>query len=215
LIGAWPLTPLLLATTNPTKAERLRWVFSGLGFELHQLDPSLGPVPEESGTSFRQNAELKASYWSAQHGGLAAATDGGLVVPGLGARWNALHTARAAGPAANDLDRARHLLALAADLQGEQRFVYWVEALALARDGTIETSWETRGAEAMLVERLEPRKIRPGFWAASLCYLPARQTTLADLDEQALAETDQTWSRLRDQVRAFAASGQLNPDFSD
>jgi inosine/xanthosine triphosphate pyrophosphatase family protein len=209
------LTALLLATTNPAKAERLRWVFSGLGFEIRQLEPLTGPGVEETGESFRQNAELKASYWSARNGGLAAATDGGLVIPGLGARWNALRTARAAGPAANDLDRARHLLALAAELQGEQRFVHWVEALALARDGVIETSWEARGTEAVLVDRLEPERIRPGFWAASLCYLPARQTTLADLDDQALAEADPTWSRLRDQVRAFVASGQLNLDLSD
>jgi inosine/xanthosine triphosphate pyrophosphatase family protein len=204
----------LLATTNPAKAERLRWVFSDLGFDLDQLDPSIGPGPSETEESFRLNAELKAGYWSARCGGLAAASDGGLVIPALGPRWSALRTARAAGPYASDLDRARHLLALAADLRGDERTVYWIEALALADGGRVKKCWEAHGTKAVLLERFESGQLRPGFWAASLCYLPDRGITLAALDDQALVESDPTWSGLRAQVTADRESGQLNSDRS-
>src|SRR5215213_1438041 len=97
---------LVLATTNPGKADRLRWVFEGLGFQPRSLDRSNGPAPEENGQTFQENAELKAKFWSNKLGAIAAASDGGLLIPALGRRWDALRTARAAGPGATDLERA-------------------------------------------------------------------------------------------------------------
>lgn len=197
---------LLLATTNPAKAERLRWVFAELGFRFRALPAGAGEGPEEDGTSFRQNAELKACYWSRRYGGLAAASDGGLAVPALGNRWNALRTARAAGPGADDVARARHLLELTRELKGEQRRVYWGEGLAIAEDGTLLASWEAEGTTAVLVSSLESTRLRPGFWAASLCFLPERGVTLAELTDEELAAADHTWTRLRQAVRAWACS---------
>lgn len=200
-----PSGDLVIATTNPAKAERLRWVFAGLGWEPRPLEDRAQP-PDEDGATFRDNAELKARFWSARLGGLAAASDGGMAVPALGERWNALRTARAAGPNATDLDRARHLLGLADRLSGEQRAVSWSEGLALALDGELLASWQAEGTRALLVERLDGVDLKPGFWAASLCYLPSLGKTLAELSDEQLAEVDHTWSRLRDQVRAFATA---------
>lgn len=200
--------PLLLATTNPAKAARLRWVFGAApGAEPTPLPADAGPGPDEDGGSFRENAELKAQFWSNRYGRRSAASDGGLLVPALGPRWNALRTARMAGPGADDLARAEHLLALAAELRGEQRAVYWVEALAIAEPGALLASWEARGTKAYLVERFEPADLRPGFWAASLCYLPDHGTTLADASDSSLPAADPTWSGLRERVRDYSRSG--------
>ena len=199
---------LLLATTNPAKARRLRWVFEGLGAEPRHLPKGAGPAPEENGASFRANAELKACFWSKRMGGLAAASDGGLCIPALGAKWDALRTARAAGLGVDDRERAEQLLKLAEGLAGEQRTAFWTEALALARDGQLIASWEADGTKAVLMERFGPKDLRPGFWAASLCYVPSLGTTLATLNEQQLAEADLTWSSLRSQVTACFASWQ-------
>jgi XTP/dITP diphosphohydrolase len=199
---------LVLATTNRAKAERLRWVFEGLGFRLRSLPPDATDGPEENGASFRENAMIKACYWSRRLGALAAASDGGLAIPALGSRWNALRTARAAGPNADDETKARHLLELTRGLKGEQRRVHWSEGLAIADNGALLASWEAAGTTALLLESLEEARIRPGFWAASLCYLPDRRRTLAELSEAELEEIDLTWTRLRTAVRAWAASRQ-------
>lgn len=198
---------LLLGTTNRAKAERLRWVFDGLGFVLRDLPAGLGSGPNEDGSTFRENAERKAEHWSARLGGLVVATDGGMVVPGLGAAWDALRTARAAGPEADDLGRARHLLGLARGLDGDRRAVFWSEALALARDGRPVASWQAEGTRAVLVEQLDPDALLAGFWAASLCYLPTFGTTLAALDDEQRKRADPTWGRLREMVRDHFSSG--------
>jgi inosine/xanthosine triphosphate pyrophosphatase family protein len=205
-------TDLVIATTNPAKAERLRWVFDGLGLRLHDMPTEHGPAPHETGRSFRENAELKACFWSDRLGGLATASDGGIAIPALGPNWDAIRTARAAGPSADDVARARHLLGLARGLSGDQRRVYWSEGLALARDGRPVASWQAQGTEAFLVEEFDPNDLRPGFWAASLCFIPSLGTTLASVPEQHLPRADPTWSRLRRQVRAFFESGQGDTD---
>jgi len=205
-------TNLYLATTNPAKVERLRWVFAGLGLKPLPLPPGHGSGPDESGASFRENAELKARYWSKQISGLAAASDGGISIPALGARWDALRTARAAGEQADDEQRARHLLDLASILSGEQRAAFWSEAAALARNGRLIVSWLAAGTKARLVEHIDSISLRPGFWAASLCYLPELGTTLANLADEQLPEADPTWTDLRRQVRSYFGSGQADSD---
>jgi XTP/dITP diphosphohydrolase len=203
-----PGEALLLATTNPAKADRLRWVFAGLGFHPWPLPDNAAAGPDETGESFAENAALKAVYWSRHFGGLAAASDGGMAIPALGAAWDALRTARGAGPGADDVQRARHLLALCRPLEGAARRVWWSEALALARDGELLTTWSADGAEAVLLDGFEASSLRPGFWAASLCFVPALGVTLAALDDAQVAEFDTGWSRLRDEVRTYFGSGQ-------
>src|SRR5205823_6085003 len=149
-----------------------------LGFRLRDLPAGAGSAPDETGRDFRENAELKARFWSARFGGLAVASDGGIAIPALGPDWDAIRTARAAGEGADDLHRARHLLGLARDLVGEQRRAYWSEGLALAGDGRLVASWQADGTEALLVEQFDPSDLRPGFWAASLCFLPSLGSTL-------------------------------------
>ena len=201
---------LLLATTNPAKAAQLAWVFEELGLTLRALPADAAPGPDEEARTFLENAETKARFWSVRYDCLAAASDGGLVIPALGERWDALRTARAAGPSAGDVQRAEHLLAMAVGLSGAQREVYWLEALAVARRGRLLASWSARGARAVLVESFEPERLRPGFWAASLCLVPERGLTLAELPADELGRASGTWSALREHVRDLFPSGQAD-----
>ena len=197
------LVPLLLATSNPAKLDKLTWVLEGLPFTcvpLSQL-PSQ-PQPEESGQTFDDNARLKASQGSKLFGGLAIASDGGLGIPTLGDQWEALLTARAAGEGADDATRARHLLALMRDKKGEERRVFWTEALALADRGQLLGSWQESGSEGYLTESYDPAKAIPGFWVYSLWYYPQFGRRYVELTPQELTEVDVTWQRLKAHVQA-------------
>ena len=76
---------LLLATTNPDKIKEIRGILAGLPVELVGLD-EVAPVeaPEETGTTFEENARLKARYYADASGLTAIAEDSGLAIDELG-----------------------------------------------------------------------------------------------------------------------------------
>ncbi len=84
-----PTDPLrvVIATSNPGKINEIREALSGLGWELLDLnDPSLPTVvlPEETGTTYEENAALNACAAALQSGLPALADDSGLEVSALG-----------------------------------------------------------------------------------------------------------------------------------
>ena len=204
---------ILLATTNPAKTERLRWLLAELPLTpLLQRDyPTLLAV-EEHGTSFVENAALKAVAAAQVFGGLAIASDGGVVIPALGETWDALRTGRAAGPTASDEERARHLLTLMDGHAGEERRVQWHEAVALADGGAVVQTWEAAGTAGYLTEEYDPANAVPGFWVYSLWRFPALGKRYVDLTPEELAALDTTWGRLREQLQAWwQAEGRAGP----
>ena len=161
------------------------------------------PPVDEEGATCRENAEHKALVWSERAGMVAVATDGGLVIPALGGRWEAVRTGRSAGRNATDRDRLDSLLDLMRPFSGRQRAAFWTEALALAEGGRILGSWETESPKGLLAEAYDPDRISPGFWAFSLWYLPEMGKVHVDLTPEELDTVDDHWGRLRESVRAF------------
>lgn len=79
-----PSVRIVLATNNPGKLKEMQSLFAELPVELiSQADLKLPSVPE-TGTTFVENALLKARHVSAASGHAAIADDSGLVVPALG-----------------------------------------------------------------------------------------------------------------------------------
>jgi len=77
---------LTIATTNPGKIHEVRLALRDLsGWRIDPLPPGI-PEIEESGTTFIENATLKATYYSRFVEGLALADDSGLCVKSLGNR---------------------------------------------------------------------------------------------------------------------------------
>jgi XTP/dITP diphosphohydrolase len=197
---------LLLATTNPAKLARLRWVVDGLPFAVRtpREYPAATPHVPEDGTDFATNAAQKAQGWSAATGGmLTLASDGGLAIPALGARWDALRTRRNAGPEATNAERIRHLLDLMRDLHGEERRACWHEALALARDGAVLQTWTASGDGGLIVEQSLPGQIDTAFWTEHIRYYPAAGKLYRDLSVEEAERLDLVWPRLRDEVRTY------------
>jgi XTP/dITP diphosphohydrolase len=86
---------LLIATTNPGKIREIRGILDGLPIELETLERFPGIAePAETGTTFGENARLKALYYTEQTGLPAVADDSGIEIaaldnaPGIhSARW--------------------------------------------------------------------------------------------------------------------------------
>jgi XTP/dITP diphosphohydrolase len=201
---------LLLATANPAKLARLRWVVEGLGFRIvtpRDLDGSGRIDVAETGVDFAENAAGKAMAWSrAARNMPALATDGGLLIPALGPAWNAVTTRRNAGADAGDAERARHLLALMHGLHGEARHAIWHEAVAFASGEAEPRVWTEEGDGGYIVETYVPDGERTEFWTEAVRYYPAAGALYRDLDARQLEELGTVWPRLRRDIRAYLSA---------
>src|SRR6266567_5764973 len=112
---------LLLATTNIHKLEEYRAIFSDIPFHLLSLrDVQLDLDVEESGTTFAENAELKALAYAHASGMLSLADDSGLEIDALGGAPG-VYSARFAGVETSYAERFRIILEQLHELPMEQR----------------------------------------------------------------------------------------------
>jgi len=95
----------ILATHNPGKVRELNALFADLPVTLRAAEELGLPEPEETGTTFEANAELKAIAASQSVGRPALADDSGVSVDALGGEPG-VHTALWAGER-RDFDVAR------------------------------------------------------------------------------------------------------------
>lgn len=197
---------IILATTNPAKLARLRWLVQDL--PLSPLAPTESMVEltvEETGTTHDENARLKAAAWSNAFGGLALATDGGLVIPALGDSWNSVRTSRFAGPDADDRQRTDALLELMQRLSGDERRAYWTEAVALADKGQVLKTWTRSSREGAIADGYGQEQLIQGFWVFTLWWFPKLGKRYVDLTSLELAQVEDHWTGLRGDVREFLA----------
>jgi len=102
---------LLIASGNQHKIKELNSILSS--FKIKVVSPSeVGGIPEvdETGSTFEENASLKAREIAILKKSYVFADDSGLEVEALDWRPG-IYSARYAGPGANDSDRINKLLA--------------------------------------------------------------------------------------------------------
>ena len=136
--AARPDRRLVLASTNPGKLRELSALLAGL--RLRVIGPAdAGPLPavEETGETFRANAELKARAVAAATDCWALADDSGLEVDALDGAPG-VRSARFAGERADDAANNARLLALLAEPPHAPRTArFRCVAVVAAPDGTI------------------------------------------------------------------------------
>ena len=201
---------LLLGTTNPAKLLELRRLIEGLPLTLVSPDKrGLQVVAPEEGASHRENAIAKAWAWSRAAGTLGLSSDGGLVIPALGDAWDSLRTHRFAGEV-DDAGRAQELLRWMKGFVGEERRIFWREAVAVAESGEPLASWEVEGGHGLLVEEFDPARLVPDFWVAGLWHFPRLGKTYGEMDQGERQQVNDHWSQLRALVQGFFR-GYLGP----
>lgn len=133
---------VVIATHNPGKLKEMQGLLSPYGIESVSAGELGLPEPEETGTSFRENARIKAVAAARAAKLPALADDSGLVVEALGGDPG-IHSARWAGPDKNFARAMRVIeekIKAAGAAKPEQRGAAFVAALALIwPDGHEET----------------------------------------------------------------------------
>jgi XTP/dITP diphosphohydrolase len=119
-----PRRKLVIATANPGKLREIRALLADLPFDVHGQSILAVASAEETGSSFRSNALLKARHAAAATGAAAIADDSGLEVDALGGEPG-IFSARYAGPAADDAaNNAKLIAALAGRPLAQRRARY-------------------------------------------------------------------------------------------
>ena len=117
----------VMATHNPNKLLELQRILEPLHIEAATAD--LCDV-EETGTTFAENAFLKARAACEQTGLPAVADDSGLAVDALDG-VPGVYSARYAGPDATDTQRMEKLLDAIRDVPAERRTARFVSAICV------------------------------------------------------------------------------------
>jgi XTP/dITP diphosphohydrolase len=133
--------PVIIATHNPGKLREMRELLAPYGIATQSTGELGFPEPEETGTTFAENARIKAVAAARASGKPAFADDSGLVVDALGGEPG-IHSARWAGPDKDfraAMNRIQTLLIERGAKAPEQRRAHFIAALCLAwPDGHVE-----------------------------------------------------------------------------
>lgn len=125
---------ILLATTNKGKLTELIQIMSAQNIEVVGLIDSESTQVIEAGSTFAENALMKARHYHRISGLLTVADDSGLEVEALGGAPG-IYSGRYAGPDASDADRIVRLLEKMKDLSDERRGARFICAAAAAWEG--------------------------------------------------------------------------------
>jgi XTP/dITP diphosphohydrolase len=123
---------LVLGSRNKKKLGELTDLLGDLGLDLVDLSPyPNAPEVEETGTTFEENARLKATQLAPVLGEWVLGEDSGLCVPALGGQPG-VYSARYAGTQGDDAGNNAKLLAALTGKRGDERAAYYVSTAALA-----------------------------------------------------------------------------------
>ena len=149
---------LLVATRNVHKTEEISSILEGLFRVLDLSAVADAPEVEETGSTFVENARLKAVAISKITEGLVLADDSGLEVDALGGAPG-VYSARYAGSNAEDAANNRKLLVELAGIPEEKRTGRFRCVMVIAREGEVLEEFEG-SVEGMI---LEERRGSGGF----------------------------------------------------
>lgn len=193
---------VVLATSNAGKVREFAAVLAGSGLDLAPQSAFNVTEAEETGSSFVENALIKARNAALQTGLPALADDSGLVVDALGGAPG-VHSARYAGSSATDQANIAKLLQEMRTVPPERRTARFVCALALLRHSAdalpllAVACWEG----CILPE---PRGGH-GFGYDPVFWVPGENQSAAELDpalKNRLSHRAQALARLDELLRA-------------
>lgn len=190
---------LLIATTNPGKLREIRGILANVPVELLSLEQFPDIVePDETGTTFAENARLKAIYYNQATGLPAVADDSGLVIDALGGEPG-VHSARWHG---DDYPTKFAVIYRRLEEQGlETSPARFIAHIAVADAGSIRFE-----ATGVVEGRIAPEpKGTHGFGYDPVFFYPPYGRTLAEVEgarKAAVSHRGQAFRQLADWIHS-------------
>ena len=166
---------IVVATTNAHKVSEICDIFSNLPYTIESIKNYVTVrAPEETGTTFQENAKLKALYYSSKIPQLTVAEDSGLQIDGLDGAPG-IHSARY--PGVTYQEKFRRIYAQLHERGLTTSSARFICAVALAQNQRI--IFESQGViEGRIAE--QPAGIE-GFGYDPIFFYPPFSRTLAEL----------------------------------
>lgn len=195
---------VLLATTNQGKVAELRQIMVGTGINLIGLSESESTEAIETGTTFSENALLKAAHYHRLRRLPTIADDSGLEVEALEGAPG-VHSARYAGSGADDSARVSKLLEEMKDVPAHGRRARFVCAAAIV--------WE--GGQKVFVDEargliLTSRRGHNGFGYDPVFLYEPLNKSFAELTQSEKSEVSHRGRAFRHLVAWLRESGALD-----
>ncbi len=167
---------LLLASGNSGKLKELSLALADLDFSL-QLQPKDSAYDvDETGTTFVENAIIKARHGAKISGLATLADDSGLIVPALDGAPG-IYSARYAGDETTDKKNTKHLLINMKDMKNREAYFYCCLVLMQHADDPAPLIAEGRWYGEISLQQSGDG----GFGYDPVFYLPQLQCTAAQL----------------------------------
>jgi XTP/dITP diphosphohydrolase len=188
---------LVVATENVGKRREIALALekAGIDFDVRGLDAIEDKTEvEETGSTFEENARIKAIEWSRRTDALVLADDSGLEVDALNGEPG-VRSARYGGPGRTDRERTNLVLERLTTVPEERRTARFRCVLALARKGAVLATFE-----GVVEGRIttEPRGTN-GFGYDPIFFHPSSGCTTAELtteEKQRVSHRGQALARL-------------------
>jgi XTP/dITP diphosphohydrolase len=168
---------VIIATKNQGKAKEFQHMFAPHGYEVQTLLdlPHIDDV-EETGSTFEENAILKAETVAEELGAMVIADDSGLAVDALDGRPG-VYSARYAGLEKSDEANIDKMLDELKDVPNGDRSARFHCVLAIAGPG-METRTVTGTCEGQI---LQERRGANGFGYDPVFFVPSLGKSMAEL----------------------------------
>jgi XTP/dITP diphosphohydrolase len=203
---------LLIATTNRAKLAEYRLILRDAGIELELLslaDLGISETPDETGSTFAENALIKARFYFERARIATLADDGGLEIDALGGEPG-VRSHRWLGSGAEDSDQAlvAEVIRRMKDVAPARRTARIRATLALIHEegGAIHEHTAEGEIEGAIAERAYPQ-IRAGFPYRAVLVIPGRNCYLGELGDEEEAQISQrriAVLKLRDELERIA-----------
>ncbi len=198
---------IVIATHNEGKVGEFRNLLRVAGLTLVSASEAhVREFPEETGTTFAENALIKARAIARETRLPALADDSGIAVDALDGAPGVYSARFGGGEGWTDFDRNRHLLERLRDVTPEARGARFVAALALVTpEGIVRT------AEGVLEGRVALRPHGQGGFGYDPLFVPeGEERTLAQMtaaEKGAISHRARALALLRPQIVALMAAG--------
>lgn len=198
------MTKIIFATGNQGKVKEIREILKDLDVEVVTMkDAGIDVEVEENGTTYEENAVLKAKAVMEESGCLTLADDSGLEVDYLG-KEPGIHSARFMGHDTSYDVKNNAILEKLENVPDEERTARFVCAIAAAfPDGRIETVRATM--EGQIAKSISGGN---GFGYDPIFYLKDKGCTSADIspeEKNAISHRGKALRLMRDRLIELGA----------